>query len=129
MEELKKRNMPAEPPAACPTVEQWAELLALLDAQQRLMVAQGNTMKFLLSTVQTMAAQSERQAKELLDIRQRLQQAGSKKERRLSLPRLCLPTPSLAWLWAIPVLAALAILWYALATLWSGISPLFQLLP
>ncbi len=127
MEELKKLNMPTEQPTVCPTAEQWAELLALLDAQRRLLVAQGSTMKSLLSTMQTMATQSEKQTKELLDIHWQLQQAGKKKGWRLSLPKPHLPTPSPAWLWAIPILVGLLAIWYGWVTVWSAISPLLQL--
>lgn len=129
MEELKKRNMPAEQPATCLLAEQWTELLALLDAQRRLLTAQSNTMKSLLSTMQTTAAQSEKQTKELLGICQQLQQAGKKNERRLSLPKLHLPTPSPAWLWIIPILVGLLAIWHGWVTVWNTISPLLQLLP
>lgn len=128
-EELKRRNLPAEPPspATCPTPEQWTELLTLLEIQN-------DTMKSLLSTVQTMAAQSENQTKELLNIRQQLEQAGSKKERRrLRLPRPRLPAlPTVTFKGAaltLMALAVLVILLYALATLWNVVRPLLQPLP
>ncbi len=125
IDELKKRNQPQEPqmmpPApACPTQEQWTELLTLLDAQRRLLVAMGSTMG-------TMTAQAETLVKEVAEIRQQLQQAGKKKEWWLSLPKIPLPTPSLAWLWAIPILVGLLAIWYGWVTVWSAISPLLQL--
>lgn len=122
MDELKKRNQPPAPqmmPPACPTQEQWAHLLNILNAQYRLLEAMGSTMG-------TMTAQAEKLTKEVAELRQQLQQAGKKKERRLSLPKIHLPTPSLAWLWIIPILVGLYALWPLWATLWSVVKPLLQ---
>ena len=131
-EELKKRNQPQEvttPPPSCPTEEQWRSLMRLLTAQHRLLETQINTMEAMWSTMQAMRSQTEVQTKELLTIRQQLEQAGKKKERRLSLPRIHLPHPSWAWLWAIPITVGLLTIWYALGELWNNlVIPFLQLL-
>lgn len=140
VDELKQRNLPTEPtppPVACPTVEQWMELMKILAdqyqviaRQHNLMLAQNRLLENMPSTLYALTKQVDQQAKELSAIRWKIEQAGSRKERRrLQLLRIHLPTPSLAWLWIIPILTASAILWYALATLWNEISPLLQLLP
>lgn len=115
-EELKKRNQPQEvttPPPSCPTEEQWEELLDIQEATYRRLAAQADTMKAVQSTMQAIKSQAEAQTKELLTIRQQLEQAGKKKERRLSLPRISLPRPSWAWLWAIPITVGVLTIWYA----------------
>lgn len=122
--ELKKRNQPQEPqmmpPApACPTQEQWVQLLSILTAQHRLLEGMS-------STLGTTATQAEKLTKEVTELRQQLQQAGKKNGWRPSLPKLNLPRPSLAWLWAIPILVGLYALWPLWAVLWSVVSPLLQ---
>lgn len=125
IDELKKRNQPQEltPHApACPTQEQWAQMVSILNAQCRLL-------KAMSSTLETTATQAEKLTKEVTELRQQLQQAGRKKERRLSLPKIHLPTPSLAWLWIIPILVGLYALWPLWAVLWSAASTLLQQFP
>lgn len=139
MEELKKLNLPLEQtmpstPAPCPTEEQWEELLALLDRQNRLLAAQSNMLNALLTTMQTVYTQAEKQTKELLNIRQQLEQVGRKSERKhLRLPRLHLselPRPTLKGAaLTLMVLVVSGILLYTSVTLWSVIRPLFQPLP
>ena len=102
--------------------------MRLLNAQHRLLETQSNTMEAMWSTMQTLRSQTEAQTKELLTIRQQLEQAGRKKERRLSLPKIHLPRPSWAWLWAIPVTVGLLTIWYASDALWNNlVVPLSQL--
>ena len=131
-EELKKRNQPQEittPPPSCPTEEQWRYLMRLLNAQHQLLETQTNTMEAMWSTMQAMKSQAEAQTKELLTIRQQLEQAGKKKEWRPSLPQISLPRPSWAWLWAIPITVGLFTIWYASGALWNSLLiPLLQLL-
>ena len=104
--------------------------MRLLNAQHRLLETQSNTMEAMWSSMQAMRSQTEAQTKELLTIRQQLEQVGRKKERRLSLPRIRLPRPSWAWLWAIPVTVGLLTIWYASGALWNNLviplSHLFQ---
>ena len=131
-EELKKRNQPQEittPPPSCPTEEQWRYLMRLLNAQHRLLETQNNTMEAMWSTMQAMSSQAEAQTKELLTIHQQMEQAGRKKERRLSLPKIHLPHPSWAWLWAIPITVGLLTIWYTSGALWNNlVIPFLQLL-
>ena len=124
IDELKKRNQPQEPQMMpptllCPTQEQWAQMVSILNAQHRLL-------KDINSTLATTATQAEKLTKEVAELRQQLQQAGRKNGWRPSLPKLHLPTPSLAWLWIIPILVALYALWPLRAVLWSVVSPLLQ---
>lgn len=126
IEELKERNLP---PERHPTEEEWNDLLAILSALYRLTVGQSDTLKNSLSTMQAVHTQAEALTKEAAAIRQlleRQEQAGKKKERQLSLPRIHLPKPSLAWLWVIPILVALYALWPLWAILWSVVRLLFQ---
>ena len=139
MEELKKLNLPPEQIALptsvpCPTAEQWEELLGVLNNQYRLLAAQSNAMNALLAMMQTVSAQESKQTKELLNICQQLEPAGSKKERRrLRLPRIHLPELPTVTLkgaaFTLMVLAVSGILLYALATLWNVVRPLLQPLP
>ncbi len=129
MEELKKRNLPPEQTAPRPTEEQWAELLTALNSQNRLLAAQSDMLNALLATMQTISTQAEKQAKELLNIRQQLEQAGKQNERRrLRLPKIHLPElPTVTLKGAaltLMVLVVSGILWYALATLWNVVKPL-----
>lgn len=130
-EELKKLNRPQEvttPPPSCPTEEQWEELLDIQEATYRILTAQADTMKAMQSTMWAMRSQAEAQTKELLTIRQQLEQAGRKKEWRLSMPRIHLSRPSWAWLWAVPVTVGLLTIWYASDALWNNlVIPLSQL--
>lgn len=125
IDELKKRNQPQEltPPApACPTPEQWTQVVSILNAQHRLL-------KTMSSALAATTTQAEKLTKEVAELRQQLQPAGRKNGWRPSLPKLHLPTPSLAWLWIIPILVGLYALWPLWAVFWSVVSPLLQPLP
>lgn len=125
IDELKKLNQPCEVTPlspSCPTEEQWTHLMRTLNAQYRLL----ETMQ---STMETMTTRSEKLTKETVEIRQRLEQVGKKKERWLSLPRIHFPQPRLAWLWVIPILVGLYALWPLWAILWSVVRLLLQQLP
>lgn len=129
IKELKERN---SPPERHPTAEEWDDLLAVLSALYRLTASQSDILKNSLATMQAVHTQAEAPTKEATAIRQlleRQEQAGKKKERQLSLPRIHLPKPSLAWLWAIPILVALYALWPLWAILWSVVRLLLQQLP
>lgn len=119
IEELKERN---SPPEWHPATEEWDDLLAVLSALCRLTAGQSDALKNSLAIMQAVHTQAETLEKETAAIRQMLErqeQAGRKKERRLSLPKVHLPRPSLAWLWVIPILVALYALWPLWAILWN----------
>lgn len=68
-------------------------------------------------------AQAEEIVRELQSIRVLLEQAGRKKERRFSLPRLHLPTPDGPTVYFLTLLlAGLGALWYTLGNLWNALS-------
>lgn len=126
IEELKERNSPLE---WHPTVEEWDDLLAILSALYRLTASQSDTLKNSLAAIRAVHTQAEALTKEATAIRQLLEQreqAGKKKERWPSLPKIHMPKPSLAWLWAIPILVGLYALWPLWAMLWSVVSALLQ---
>ena len=133
IEELKKLNQPPEtevtPSPSCPTEKQWTHLVNILNAQYRLLESQAETMERMRYTMGSMATQLEKLTKEIVAMRWLLEQAGKKKERRLSLPEWELPRPNLAWLWVIPILVGLWVLWYASATIWNALQNLTQQLP
>ena len=137
-EELKRRNLPTEPPspAACPTAEQWEELLSKLNALYRATAAQNHLLEQILSTpiIYATKEQAAEMTRQLSRIQASIEQAGSKKERRrLRLPRIHLPElPTVTLKGAaltLMLLAVSGILLYALATLWNVVRPLFQPLP
>ena len=91
----------------------------VLSALYSLTAAQYDLLK--VQRTHPLQAQMTALAKEVSDtgelIQKSLQQAGKKRERRFSLPRIHLPRPSWTWL-AIPaVLVGLAALWYGSATI------------
>jgi len=97
-------------------------------------VAQFNTLNALLITTQTVSTQAEKQTKELLNIRQQLEQVGRKNERqRLRLPRIHLPELPTVTLKGVALtlmaLVVLGILLYASVTVWNNLmKPLLALL-
>lgn len=138
-EELKQRNLPTEPlpPVTCPTSEQWTELVGILASlyqvmarQHNLILEQNKELENMSSTLYTLTKQMEKPMGDLSTIRWEVEQAGSRKERKhLCMPRLSLPRPTLAWLWAVPILAALAVTCYALVIGWNSlVKPLLTLL-
>lgn len=135
MEELMEKNKPIVLPKAesHPTEKEWAQMMALqFQATKQL----GQLVKWaeaypappsLYPGAEKLAAVEN----ELTAIRQAvtaMELAGRKKERHISFPRVSLPRPRLAWLWAIPILAALAALLYTSAIVWNNLlMPLSQL--
>lgn len=121
LEDLRQRNLPpsAPPPEQHPTADEWYDLLEVLSALYSLTAAQYDLLK--VQRTHPLQAQMTALAKEVSDtgelIQKSLQQAGKKRERRFSLPRIHLPRPSWTWL-AIPAaLVGLAALWYSSATI------------
>lgn len=131
VEELKGRNLP---PERHPSAEEWDNLLAILSALYRLTAAQTDGMtKPGCPAMEELRTQTDVLVKEAAAIRQlleRREQAGRKKERRrLRLPQVTLPRPSLVWLWAIPVSLGLLVLWFSGAAIWNNLlKPFLQLI-
>ena len=121
LEELRQRNMPppAPPPERHPTIEEWDELLEMLSALYRLTAAQYDFLQ--KQKVHPLQAQISTLTKEVSATREMLQestqQAGSRRERRFSLPQISLPQPSWAWLMFPAILVGLAVLWYSSVTI------------
>ena len=139
VEELKQLNrpktMPPQPapiPPEHPTQQEWNELLAALKRLE----ASVSTQEALLRALNRQAgqlptqAQLEALARDVAQMRAELKQAGKKRERHFSLPRLRLPKlrlPDISWSSLLLGLAALAltglvlwVVWSSLDTLWSA---------
>lgn len=129
IKELKERN---SPPDRHPTAEEWDDLLAILSALYRLTSNQTEVLKNSLATMQGIHTKAEMLEREATAIRQLLEwqeQAGRKKDWQLSLPKVHLPRPRLAWLWIIPILVGLYALWPLWGILWSVVRLLLHQLP
>lgn len=122
VEELKEKNLP---PESHPTAEEWDNLLAILSTLCRLTAAQSDGMANpSCPAMKGLRAQTEALVRETAAIRQlleRREQDGKQKE-RWRLPPVTLPKPRLAWLWVIPILLGLWVMWYSLDALWNGIN-------
>ena len=122
IEELKEKNLP---PECHPTAEEWDNLLTILSALYRLTVAQdGGVTRPDSSSMEELWAQTEalvRETAAICQLLERREQAGRKKE-CWRLPPVTLPKPRLAWLWVIPILLGLWVMWYSLDVLWNGIN-------
>ena len=122
------------PPEVHPSAEEWDNLLAILSGLYRLTAAQADGItKPRCPAMEEPRTQTEVLVKEVAAIRQlleRREQAGKKKEQRRSrLPRVTLPRPSLAWLWAIPISLGLLVLWFSGAAVWNNLlRPFLQLI-
>lgn len=123
MEELRQRNMHRPPEAGHPTAEEWMELAAALTAVGKLLAEQTILLSEVAAAPRPWATreQLEELIREMKAIRCLAEQAGKKKERRFSLPRLYLPQPSLEWLLVPVALLGLLALWYGWAALSNGL--------
>ena len=117
IEELKEKNLP---PERHPTEKEWDDLLAILSALYRLTADQSDILKNSLTTMQAVHTRAEALTKDTVAIHQLLE---------LSLPKIHLPRPRLAWLWVIPILVGVYALWPLWAILWNVVRPLLQQLP
>lgn len=145
LEELKQRNAP--PPSKelpHPTQEEWEELLNILSALYRLETEQRNVLEDLERCTAAHTAllkeissrrgwyliqeKMEALTGDVAQMRRMLQQAGKKKERRFTLPSICLPRPHLphldgpTWATLLMILAGLLLLWLAWGGGWSKLS-------
>lgn len=122
VEELKEKNLP---PESHPTAEEWDNLLAILSALYRLTAAQADGItKPKCPAMEELRTQTEVLVKEVAAIRQLLErrEQDGKQKGRWRLPPVTLPKPRLAWLWVIPILLGLWVMWYSLDALWNGIN-------
>ena len=149
VEELKRLNQPPAPsvpatPPDAPTRQDWENLLAVVSALYRLESTNSGRLERLEASVGPQEAllralsrqmgqlptqaQLEALARDVAQMRAELQQAGKKKERRFTLPSICLPRPHLphldgpTWATLLMILAGLLLLWLAWGGGWSKLS-------
>ena len=132
MEELKRLNPPqgslAQQAPTVPTQAEWTELMSTLTSLEHRMAAQVALLRELSQRPRTYHPTQEQitaLARDVTMIRAMLEQAGKRRERRISLPHLRLPRLSPAWLLLIPILLGLLAIWYSWGTLWNGLRILF----
>ena len=150
VEELKRLNQPPAPsvpatPPDAPTMQDWADLLAALTALYRLESTNSGRLERLEASVGPQEAllralgrqvgqlptqaQLEALAGDVAQMRAELKQAGKKRERHFSLPRLRLPKlrlPDISWSSLLLGLTALALtggvlwaVWFSWEKLWN----------
>ena len=140
-EELKRLNQPQEmksskaspPPMVLLSAADWNLLLNRLERLEASVAAQEALLRALSQQVGQFPtqAQLEALARDVAQIREALQQAGKKKERRFSLPKLRLPY--IPWSRLFLGLAALLltgaaqwVVWSSWEKIWNIFSPIFQ---
>ena len=150
VEELKRLNQPAAPsvpatPPDDPTRQDWENLLAAVSALCRLESTNSGRLERLEASAAAQEAllralsrqmgqlptqaQLEALARDVAQMRAELQQAGKKRERHFSLPRLRLPKlrlPDISWSSLLLGLTALALtggvlwaVWFSWEKLWN----------
>ena len=135
-EELKRLNHPSKvspSPMVLLREADWNMLLTRLDSLEASVAAQEALLRALSQQVgqRPTREQTEALARDVAQMREALQQAGKKKERRFSLPKLCLPyIPwSRLFLGLAALLltgAALWVLWSSWEKIWNIFRPIFQ---
>ena len=151
VEELKRLNQPPAPsvpatPPDAPTRQDWDDLLAALTALYRLESTNSGRLERLEASVGPQEAllralgrqvgqlptqaQLEALAGDVAQMRAELKQAGKKRERRFSLPRIRLPKlhlPYISWSRLLLGLTALSLtggvlwaVWFSWEKLWSA---------
>ena len=135
-EELKRLNHPSKvspSPMVLLREADWTELLNHLEHLETSVGAQGTLLRALSRQVGQCPTreQTEALARDVAQIREALQQAGKKKERRFSLPKLHLPY--ILWSRLFLDLAALLltggalwVVWSSWEKIWNIFSPIFQ---
>ena len=141
MDELMARNRPTQavpkpipPPEVHPTQEEWSEMLDYLDSLNRHMEIQTSYLKRLTELIaqHPTRTQMEEMLKRTAHLEQMVEQAGSRKEKSFSLPKIKLPSlclPELdgpTWAFLLMFLAALFLLWWCWGNVWTSLS---QMLP
>ena len=135
-EELKRLNQSSEaapPPMVLLTAADWNMLLTRLDRLEAGVSAQEALLRALSQQVGQLPTQEQAEAlaRNVAQMREALQQAGKRRERRFSLPRLHLPyIPwSRLFLGLVTLLltgAALWVLWSSWEKIWNIFRPIFQ---
>lgn len=138
MEELKRLNHPRSSleqqtpvlaqPEPHPTQAEWTELMSTLDSLEHRVAAQTALVRELSQRPRTYPTQEQiaALARDVVAVRELMQQAGKRRERRISLPRPHLPHLSPAWLLIPVILLVLWAMWHSWDTLWSALRTLFQ---
>ena len=150
LEELKQRNLASTPsapavPPDIPTRQDWENLLAVVSAMYRLESTNSDRLERLEASVAAQEAlfralsrqmgqlptqaQLEALAQDVAQMGAELKQAGKKRERHFSLPRLRLPKlrlPDISWSSLLLGLTALALtggvlwaVWFSWEKLWN----------
>ncbi|BAL00059.1 hypothetical protein OBV_28600 [Oscillibacter valericigenes Sjm18-20] len=136
MEELKRLNHPQSSleqqtpvpaqPEPHPTQTEWAELMSAMISLERRVATQAALVREPPRTYPTQE-QIATLARDVAAVREMLQQAGKRRERRISLPRLHLHIPHLssAWLLIPVILLVLWAMWHSWDTFWNGLRAMF----
>ena len=129
MEELKRRNAPQPiSTQACPSKEEWQELLHRMDELERHTAAHTALLQEVSSQREPCPAQAQMEAltRDVAEVQRLLQQAGKKKEITVSPPSLGTAMSVMIWLALILLgtmvgMVVLQVIWSGLAALWSVI--------
>ena len=129
MEELKRRNAPQPiPTQACPSKEEWQELLHRLDELERHTAAHTALLREVSSRREPCPTQAQMEAltRDVAEVQRLLRQAGKKKEISISPPSLGTAMSVIVWLALILLgtmvgMVVLQVIWSGLAALWSVI--------
>ena len=127
MEELKRRNAPQPIPIqACPSKEEWQDLLHRLDELERHTAAHTALLREVSNRREPCLAraQMEALARDVAEIQALLRQAGKKKEISVSPPSL--ETAMSVLLWLALILLGTMVGMVVLQTIWSGLSALWS---
>ena len=139
MEELKRLNHPQSSleqqtpvpaqPEPHPTQAEWAELMSTMISLEHRVAAQAALVRELSQRPRTYPTQEQitALARDVAAVREMMQQAGKRRERRISLPRLHLHIPHLspAWLLIPVILLVLWAMWHSWDMLWNGLRTMF----
>ena len=127
MEELKRRNAPQPiPTQACPSKEEWQELLHRLDELERHTAAHTALLREVSSRREPCLTQSQMEAlaRDVAGIQALLRQAGKKKEFSISPPSL--GTAMSVMVWLALILLGTMVGMVVLQTVWSGLAALWN---
>jgi len=111
-----------------PTAKEWQELTAALTAMGQLLAEQGITLTELAARPCGWPTrdQATEMLREMKEIQRLLEQAGEKRTRRWTPPRVHLPRLSMEWLLFPAALLGLAVLWFSWNALASGVKAVFS---